>query len=167
MDPESQEPLLHSLDYELFEDSQNQGPVQEDDENELITKLYNLVDHRKRGFIDFEDLQRMMETQIYSQNTAGKYFVVVSLSEAETLRSILHSVQHKTINEGKSSFALRLGSTIIDKSTTHEFAGPYQTDTALQCLRFLDSDTKYEERDISLLLRAIQINKKKDRDISI
>ena len=72
-------------------------------------------------------------------------------------------MQHKTINEGKSSFALRLGSTIIDKSTTHEFAGPYQTDTALQCLRFLDSDTKYEERDISLLLRAIQINKKKDR----
>ena len=132
-------------------------------ETNVVRELFELVDHRKRGYIDFQDLQRMMETQLYSQNTAGKYFVVLSLSEAETLRSILHSVHDKTINEGQSSFALRLGSTVIDKSKTHAFAGKYQTDTALQCLRFLDSDTKYNERDISLLLRAIQGNEKSDR----
>ena len=100
-------------------------------ETNVVRELFELVDHRKRGYIDFQDLQRMMETQLYNQNTAGKYFVVLSLSEAETLRSILHSVHDKTINEGQSSFALRFGSTIIDKSKTHAFAGKYQTDTVL------------------------------------
>ena len=127
-------------------------------ESDMVKHLFCSVDVNSKGYLEFADVKVMMEKQLFAQAVTGRYFVVLSLSEAETLRSVLHGVKNKSINQGFSSYALLTDDMVLDSSRGHEFSASYQRETTRQCLRFLDSNTRFTDRNISMLLRALQYN---------
>ena len=96
---------------------------------------------------------------------SGRYFVALSLNEAESLRGILHMAQTGPglWPAGKTAVALRsVHSTYGPLDTSREYsqiaAAPaeYQCMTAVQCFRFLDCQSHFKELELNLLLRAMQ-----------
>jgi hypothetical protein len=112
---------------------------------------------------------------------SGRYYVALSLVEAEALRGILHLRQDRTLVDGAStSVALRLtNGMLLDASGGYFAARPYHQAMAEQVLvsnrswavrwrlslvvrvqayRFLDCDVDFNEKQITLLLRCLQVN---------
>jgi Ca2+-binding EF-hand superfamily protein len=113
--------------------------------------------------VTFEELKRVIrQKNIYALQN-GRYYVGVSLAEAESIRVAMHFsdadgrsngdlVQFKNVE-----VALRIaGGTLLEGSRKYIPAGVFQGATAEQCFRFLDSQLDFEEREVSLLLRALQ-----------
>jgi hypothetical protein len=102
------------------------------------------------------------ETIANSQVQAGRYFVIVSLLEAEHLRSCMHiSRRDGATGMGPgcaSSLALRLlpsGEKLEQSPGYVESPGHFQTVAAAQLARFLDSATDYNKRDLVVLQRLL------------
>ena len=111
----------------------------------------------------FEELKRVLrQKNIYSLQR-GRYYVALSLAEAESLRVVMHLTQSDPTSDGKllpfklTETALRIGGgTLIDTTSNFTPAQVFQGATAEQCFRFLDSQMDFEDREVSLLLRALQ-----------
>lgn len=58
------------------------------------------LDADKDGFLTFEDVRKMMHMQRYSKLHTNRYFVAISLDEAEFVRAVMHSMQVVSSNEG-------------------------------------------------------------------
>ena len=93
----------------------------------------------------------------------GRYYVGVSLAEAESIRVAMHFSDCDERSNGdivkfkNAQVALRIaGGTLLEGSRRYAPAGVFQGATAEQCFRFLDSQLDFEEREVSLLLRALQ-----------
>ena len=87
---------------------------------------------------------------------AGRYFVALSLREAETLRALIHSAKDGPLLEGASAFAaLRVGGALLDTSQGYEAAPPPQTLGAEAALRFVNSDVDFAPAPLNALLRAL------------
>ena len=115
---------------------------------------------------------------------AGRYRVVLSLEEAEAVRGLIHCKTGRPVLEttaeallgssrnitgggavagtqatgGQTTIALRAGETYLDLSTNHEPPRSYQQLTTDQCLRFLDSEIDYSEKELNVVLRALQVD---------
>jgi len=111
----------------------------------------------------FEELKRVLrQKNIYSLQR-GRYYVALSLAEAESLRVVMHLTKSDPVSDGKllpfklTESALRIrGGTLIDTTSNFTPAQVFQGSTAEQCFRFLDSQMDFEDREVSILLRALQ-----------
>jgi len=152
-------------------------------------------------FADFDMLKRIVLTRPLEKFQAGRYYVMVSLLEAETLRGILHAradvfdneVRHRDfVENANTAIAIRLADFNLreDKSTnmstnaaqqlaaggarllspleqTGKFLGAkrFQDLTAAQCLRFIDSELYYQERELNCIIQALRINTCDERKV--
>eukprot|EP00298_Acanthocystis_sp_HF-20_P012235 c19785_g1_i2.p1 GENE.c19785_g1_i2~~c19785_g1_i2.p1 ORF type:complete len:774 (-),score=356.75 c19785_g1_i2:62-2122(-) len=120
-----------------------------------------------------EDLKQVIIKHIFYRFDSGRYYVALSLLEAETLRAILHMTTEKTssnsnINEKlfqNCSFALRTGNIILDNSPNFVSASSYQTATAIQSFRFINSEIDFNRISRGMLIRSLQSNPCEDRSI--
>lgn len=107
----------------------------------------------------------------------GRYFVVVSLAEAETIRRITHlrSTESSLLKSQETSSEAKPITTIALKAASCSFAtldkaqafvdprSNFMPSRTYQCLRFFDCDLHYTEREFGLLLRSIALNAPKSR----
>ena len=128
-------------------------------------------------FLSYEGFKDLLTSgELYPQST-GRYYVAVSLAEAETLRRILH-VRMTHVTESKSSFsgemALRFspiaspgapsagdGGIVVDCTSGWKFgtgATPYEAAVAHSSFRFFDGDMHYSIAALNILVRALRGN---------
>ena len=110
----------------------------------------------------------MLAQRTFSQVERGRYYVALSLEEAEHLRGVLHECKARgrsLVPNSTASLALRLPSdrTLLDCSTNYAPAKSFQEQSADQLFRFLNSDTYYTPRQFNLLLMALQDNTREHR----
>ena len=121
-------------------------------------------------------LRRLLLSGWLHRKHKGRYWVAVSLAEAETLRRIMHIRSNcALVAEQNVQCALRyspgavmvkgrdVGGRIIDASQGWRQAGVADTEaTAYEeiqqhaCFRFVDGDMHYSKRALLLLLKALQ-----------
>uniref|UniRef100_A0A6V2M4H7 ubiquitinyl hydrolase 1 n=1 Tax=Ditylum brightwellii TaxID=49249 RepID=A0A6V2M4H7_9STRA len=118
-----------------------------------------LATMRREGKLTFDRLKQMLTQRRYYRVQAGRYYVALSLVEAECMRAALHSQYGLPLVPNRdTTVALRTGQTLIDASMDYEPAQTYQDSTAKCCYRFLDCEVNYSKNDLSFLLRALQKN---------
>ena len=74
-------------------------------------------------------------------------------------------------NNGAAQLGLRMvpadGAMLDTSANFGKTAFEYQAVTAQQCFRFIDSEVHYRDNQLNLLLRALQVNDMKDRQVYI
>ncbi|CAM9183768.1 unnamed protein product [Choristocarpus tenellus] len=113
--------------------------------------------------VTFEQVRELMRTQAYVQIQKDRFLVALSLSEAENLRGAIHICGRTAplVPGLPTAVGLRLANgTVFDTSLGYVKPLPYQLGIQEQCFRFLDSETKYQDRELDLLLRGVQDNEK-------
>lgn len=109
--------------------------------------------------ISFDELMHYLTQRMFYRVQAGRYYVVLSLFEAECMRAAMHQQSSLPIIPGADTFvALRTEKTMLDASHDYQEAQSFQHSTANACFRFLDSQVNYQPRELTLLLRALQNN---------
>eukprot|EP00921_Rhytidocystis_pertsovi_P017997 GHVQ01028265.1.p1 GENE.GHVQ01028265.1~~GHVQ01028265.1.p1 ORF type:complete len:1005 (+),score=159.53 GHVQ01028265.1:173-3016(+) len=123
--------------------------------------------------LSFEDIREALSQQALYTLQQGRYFVALSLAEAEAVRAALHVMQadmSPSLVHGKRTMvALRnLSARFQPLDASQQFYEArerrvallgYQQQTANACYRYLNSEIQYTERNISLLLRTLQSSK--------
>ena len=87
------------------------------------------IDQEQSGLLDFRQIVDILTCKAFSTIEEGRYFVALSLVEAETLRGIMHLKQGQNILPGglSTSLSLRLlNGVVIDASDKHVGAQHYQ-----------------------------------------
>ena len=142
---------------------------------------------KHRGFdarVTFEDVKALLRSRLVEQVQSGRYYVALSLREAETLRGALHArrlargaggdtvaradPERPLLEVANAALALRIftgqgGTAVLDASAGYTPARAHQQATAEQCWRFVDSDLWYTERELRVLLQAVQPNSCRER----
>ena len=134
--------------------------------SEAHTRLFELADSNKDGDVSFDEVRDAILQNAFLEVEPGRFYVVVSLAEAETLRALLHarSGMATPLGEGGASIALRRAGHLFEASANFKPGSDYQDTTAQQCYRFFDSELDYEPRAINVILRALQSNKMQHRE---
>lgn len=95
------------------------------------------------GALNFHQLRDVLTSGRFRKVEDGRYFVLLSLAEAETLRCMLHLRQGSPLVPGHQlAYALRCipaGDAIFDASESYMPPQPYQASVSHNCFRFLDS----------------------------
>ena len=178
----AQESALRTA-FEMFDTSGN-GRLQESDLKEVLREIDACVEddelklqqmarevaEESRTFqtgmsstgTSFEELKRVLRSKNIYSLQRGRHYVALSLAEAESLRVVMHLTK-KNSHDGRlvpsklAETGLRIGGgTLLDTTAGYTPAQVFQGATAEQCFRFLDSQTDFEDREISLLVRALQ-----------
>jgi Ca2+-binding EF-hand superfamily protein len=140
-----------------------------------VEAVFQTADRDKSGSIDFEELCIAFSKRSFYAIEQGRYFVALSLPEAACVRLLLHRSRGTgaPVIPGRpgAALALRIAGTAAGATgavlggcaaleATPEFPGGsfHQREMAMQCWRFFDSDTEYGERQLNMLLRALQPN---------
>ena len=120
----------------------------------------NLDAGKEMGF-DLDKL--MMEQQTFFRIENGRYYVALSLAEAETLRGIMHMRQMSPLlPDSSSAIALHTVSPtgrggIIEQSYGFLRAkAQYQAEIVHNCYRFIDSQTGFTEQERNYVIRSLQ-----------
>ena len=109
----------------------------------------------------------LLQSNEFRDEQQGRFYVSVSLAEAETIRRILHLRLEQPVVEGAQvAIALRClpsDHSIIDQS--HGYLSPpqYQSFTAQQSFHFFDGTFHYTDAAINTLLRALQLTTTRQR----
>ena len=116
--------------------------------------------------VTFDDICNMVRMRSVEQIQEGRYYVVLNLAEAETVRANMH-LRDKVISQHSAALALRTcqQNTLLDSAGTYSPAKKFQALTAQQCLRFINSQMWYQEAELSALLQAVQDNSCKERQV--
>jgi len=129
------------------------------------------VDDRPDAPVSFEQLCALMDPAVLQPEVGGRYFVTLSLAEAESLRAVLHARHARPLSSSGAAVTLALhvlsgadsacGSRVLDASLNHVSpsadADP-ELATVRQCYRFINSETTYSPAEQMLLLRGLQRN---------
>jgi hypothetical protein len=110
----------------------------------------------------------MLRFQQYQRLQQGRYQVALSLHEAESVRGIMHMhTNQPLIPLTSTAIALRVNAPgmILDQSSSWLPAGEYQQTLEQQAYRFLDNDMFFTDRQVNMLVRALQPNPCEDREI--
>ena len=130
------------------------------------TVLTNLERGRE---MDFEMVKKMAQEQKFFRIESGRYFVALSLVEAESLRGILHMRQNQPLIPGSSAvMALETISPtgcgdVLDCSYGFNTRSPYQREIAHASYQFLDSQEHFVEQELTYILQSVQENSMDDR----
>eukprot|EP00439_Symbiodinium_sp_Y106_P042523 s858_g5.t1 len=121
--------------------------------------------------VTLSELEQALGTQDFFRMQQGRFFVALGLAEAEHLRGALHLMAGQSWLQD-CCLALRC---IQCKESVNEslldFVGPvresselgFQLQAAEQLLRFLDSAEDFQAREVSVLLRSLQLTRTQDR----
>ena len=130
----------------------------EEDEQELSDVLRQ-INPQGKAVLSFEDVKRMMTYNTFSRNQTGRYWVILSLQEAESVRGWIHLQRFSPLLKDRTTaIGLRTGSYLLDGSFSYTPAHRYQQETSEALLRFIDSDIFYTDPQMDLLLHSLQIN---------
>jgi Ca2+-binding EF-hand superfamily protein len=122
-------------------------------------KLFSAVDLDHDGRISLLELESMLEKQTHNQVQSGRYFVALSLEEAEAIRGMMHKREGRALlPDSDAAIGLRLGDVMLDVSHGFTPAPLLQQITQHQVFRFIDSELHYTQQQTTVLLRAIQGN---------
>jgi hypothetical protein len=127
----------------------------------VIEHVWRTLSRTAAQPLDFEEVKRVILGLVYARIQANRFYVVVSLHEAESIRGWIHmqrNLRAMVIPNADTTLGLRVGSYLLDGSHKYVPAYNYQQDSTEACLRFADSDVYYSERRLHLLLRAMQLN---------
>lgn len=153
----------------------------EEEVNEIVAKLHELKggdEDQQSVAVTFSDMKLLLSKRVLEQTETGRYFVAVSLAEAQTLRAAMHvavsfsaenQVHRSVIDNSNAALSLRLLNEgelcTIDASGLYQPSKGHQLRTATQCWRFMNSDMWYQEKELNLLLQAIEENSCKERQV--
>jgi len=130
--------------------------VADDDKMQAILEA---VDKEGTGRFGFDAVKGMMMNHTFYQMQNGRHYVALSLLEAESLRATMHMGMGLKPSCMVALRALHAsGCILLDWTPGFEPGSEYMQISATQCFRFLDSETDYEEKGVSLLLRGLQEN---------
>ena len=122
-------------------------------------KFFEKMPELKNRAITFEELKRLLEQRLFYRVQAGRYYVAMSLFEAECMRAVMHQQISLPLIPGlDTAAAIRTERTILDSTYGFEPAQSFQDGTSKACFRFIDSQLNYQPREVSLLIRAMQEN---------
>lgn len=130
-----------------------------------LDDIFEVIDQDRSGDITLDEMNDMFINQSYTQRHLGKYLVVLSLIEAESLRRVLHVRKNRPLVPGAQVIGqLRINNgPIIDTTADFIQTPEYQLTSWLQCARFFDSCYQYTPRQLNLLLRVLQSTECKKR----
>ena len=124
-----------------------------------------------------EDLKNAVKNSNLYALQDGRYYVALSLAEAESLRAAVHAAR-RDVEDGAgdgtivpfsgAELGLRLaapggGGALLEATGGYRPAELFQAATATQCFRFVDSQMDFEDHEASLLLRALQSSPREHR----
>ena len=108
-----------------------------DDAKSLIAKFTKDSSSRARarpaGELFFEELEEMLLSGYFERHEEGRYFVALSLSEAETLRRVLHVRQGEPLLEGSRGLNMTTLSLRINEGQTTANGGGTVLDASFGC----------------------------------
>ena len=130
---------------------------------ELVPSL-KLVDD-----FHWNDFKMLVQSRVVELMQRGRYYVLLSLNEAESIRGIMHMYEDNYIVEGSFATVGLInigvnGGQQIDASYKHTKARTYQYNTCLQSYRFFDSDVDYQEKELNVLIRSLNKNNCNERE---
>ena len=114
------------------------------------------------GNVSFADLKNLILGPTFRQVHGGRYTVVLSLAEAETVRRIIHLRQDVggfAIDGHRTSLALRSllsDGGILDTSRGFETPPVFQAGLTAQALRYFDGEMFFTPTQMKLLLAGVQ-----------
>lgn len=141
---------------------------------------------KNKTALDYDGVKKFLQSGKFREEQDGRYFVVLSLAEAETIRRIMHIRLERDII-GNSFFvclfiftlvlmfladgthvamALRCvpaENSLIDVSHNFAESPHYMSEVAHQSLRFLDCDMHFKDPQLNVLLRALQNSTPRER----
>jgi len=118
---------------------------------EVVKKMYG----DQIGLKEFEELLR---SDTFREQDSHRFFVGVSLAEAETLRRIIH-LKPVLLPNSNTQLCLRCKTAdyqVFDTSRKFEQGHAYQTSVSKQAFRYLDCDTYFQDPEINVLIRSMQ-----------
>jgi hypothetical protein len=122
-----------------------------------LMALLQRADSNGNGLLEYQELQRMVTFALHQKLQAGRFFVALSLHEAESVRGIIHMRRGaRIIDFSQAAIGLRVGDMLLDQSQGFTSAHDYQLTQALQLFRFANSDLFFSERGSSMALRALE-----------
>ena len=112
--------------------------------------------------LSFDELREVLISGRYRQIESGRFFVLLSLQEAETIRCILHLKTGQPLFPGGPDVALSLrcipaGNRLFDSSFNYKPHTSYQGAVAHNCFRFIDSVMHYAPSELNVLLRSLPV----------
>ena len=109
--------------------------------------------------LSYDRLHEVLTSGRYRRADDGRYFVLLSLAEAETIRCIMHMRQGKSVIEGSDcALALRClaaHDAVFDCTAAFPTAPRYQAGVSQTCFRFIDSAMHFKPDELNVLLRSI------------
>eukprot|EP00300_Choanocystis_sp_HF-7_P004938 c13792_g1_i2.p1 GENE.c13792_g1_i2~~c13792_g1_i2.p1 ORF type:complete len:2271 (-),score=731.14 c13792_g1_i2:47-6859(-) len=124
----------------------------------------------RRGLESKEELWELLVGSLFRPRMRGRYFVAITLKEAETLRCLIHNTRGEGVLSSRfagvdTAIALRLIKSaesiemaMVDRSQFFPDHTDTQLKRAMSTLRFLDAQTYYGDEDLSLLIKVLQNN---------
>lgn len=145
--------VLRAVDVEITNETQF---------NERLAQL-GISEDRPLSFDAFKELIR---GQAFHQIHQNRYFVALSLREAESVRAIMHLRRtHGFLPGSFIEVALRNEDVLLDRADNFVDALEYQNVAARQCFRFFNSELFYTDRQQSVLIRSLQDNLPERREV--
>ena len=131
-------------------------------EDDLRSLLHLDSGSQSVSYSDFRDF--IMQRSGNRTENKGRYFVAVSLKEAESLRRLIHTQHPLFAAKGEEGHQVSIGlrllnGSLLEASPTFHPAGAGQQALALQTLRFINNECFYNDAQLSLLLKSLQNNK--------
>ena len=109
--------------------------------------------------LSYDKLSEVLTSGRMRREEGGRYFVLLSLAEAETIRCILHMRQGKSLIEGSdAAVALRCipaHDALFDASANHPAAPQYMRGVSHNSFRFVDCAMHFKPAELNVLLRVI------------
>ena len=116
------------------------------------------------GTVSFDELKQLLSQKVQYKIQAGRYYVALSLAEAQCMRLAIHGQHAIPFIPGMDAVvALRTERTLLDASVGFEEAQTFQHTTAQACYRFIDSAVNFVPKEVNVLLRALQEEVPDDR----
>jgi len=154
--------MLHSADdYERKEAATKAAKLLADEAGLTGPEMEGLLSE-SAGSLDslrFDKVQELLTSGRLRPEQDGRYFILLSLAEAETVRCIMHMRQDKSIVEDSdTALALRCitaHDAVFDATANHPSSPAYQRAVSHNCFRFLDGSMHFKPAEINILLRSI------------
>jgi len=139
------------------------SPTKDAEVQRAISDLVRYTDQVGQGEqvrLSLSEIETLLQSGALRPREDGRYFVAVSLAEAETIRRIMHLRQDTELLDGlDTSIALRCLSSnnaVFDRSSNWHGGTHYHTSAACESLRFIDSAMYYKENQLNVLIRSLQ-----------
>jgi len=129
-----------------------------------IKELYDSFAEEGSGAFTQDSFQKLLMSDKLRPREKGRYFVALSLAEAETVRRIMH-VNGAGIGVEMRLRLLPADFATVDHITASSIVVPrddeganeeYMAVETKQCLRYFDGEMTFTEQDIGVLVRALQ-----------